>query len=332
MDDQFSELVSKVLAGEASDNEKKSLQQLLLESPEHSLMYNQLKEYWDADVKLTSTRNKNEFEAQLMAQLNFKPVAQTSKFRKFYLRMASAAAILFFVATCTLAYMYTASPRELYTYSAQSTPVEYTLADGTKVTLNKNSSLTFKSDFGDKRRDVKLLGEAFFKVSKDKTKPFAVETMGTTTEVLGTSFNVKTIQGTSNISTTLVEGSVRFISDNCETILKPGEEVIYNTTTKKFEKKKTDTQYNTAWVSGRFKYNNLSFGLLAAKLEQIYKIKIDISDQKIANRIVSASFLNDEPIEDILKALEDDLNFNYILKDANHIDIVRKTLRKELPM
>lgn len=332
MKDLFSELVSKVLAGEASDDEKKSLQKMLLESNEHTMLYNQLKEYWDAEVNLKSLRNKDEFEANLLAQLNFEPLIQNSKFRKFYIRLASAAAILFFATTCTLAYLYTASPREFYTYSAQSTPVEYTLADGTKVTLNKNSSLTFKSDFGDKRRDVKLIGEAFFKVAHDKTRPFAVDAMGTKTEVLGTSFNVKTIPGISTVLTTLVEGSVRFMSVNCETILKPGEEIGYNTVSEKFEKKKTDTQFNTAWVLGRFRYNNLSFGVLADKLEKIYKIKLNISDQKIANRIVSASFLNDEPIEDILKALEDELGFSYEIQDSTKININSKTLRKKQPM
>ena len=327
MENEFSKLLSNVLAGEASNDEKKSLQKMLLESSEQSLMYNQIKEYWDADVNLTSNRDKDEFEANILAQLNIEQDVQTSKFRKFYVRIASAAAILFFVATCSLGYLYTFAPRQLYTYSAQGTPVEYTLEDGTKVKLNKNSSLTYKSDFGDKRRDVQLNGEAFFNVTKDKTKPFSVEAMGTKTEVLGTSFNVSTNKETGSVTTTLVEGSVRFIGEHCDQKLKPGEEIIYDANSKKFETHKTDTQYNTAWVSGRYNYNNVTFADLANKLEQIYKLKIDISDSKIANRIVSASFLNEEPVEEILKALESELEFKYVIKDSTQINIISKTLR-----
>ena len=332
MNDQFSQLVSKVLAGEASNDEKKSLQKLLLESNEHTLLYNQLKEYWDADVNLKN-RNKEAFEANLMAQLDFETQVQPSKYKKLYFRIASAAAVVFFVLTCSLAYLYTSAPKEFYTYSAQSTPVEYTLQDGTKVTLNKNSSLTYKSDFGDKRRDVKLMGEAFFKVTKDKTRPFSVEALGTKTEVLGTSFNVRANKETGNVTTTLVEGSVRFIMDEkSEQVLKPGEEIAFNTKTQIFDMQKTDTQFNTAWVSGRFNYNNVSFAYLAEKLEHIYKMKIVIENTKIANRIVSASFMNDEPVENIIQALENELEFTYIAKDSTQINIISKSSKDKMPM
>ena len=326
MDDQFSKLVSKVLAGEASYDEKQQLKQLLLDSKEHTLLFNQLKEYWDADVQLNKT-NKESFETSVMAQLNFEPEIRKSKYRKLYLQIASVAAVVFFTMTCGMAYLYTAQPNEIYTYSAQLVPVEYLLADGTKVTLNKNSSLTYSSNFGKERRDVKLTGEAFFNVTKDKTRPFAVEALGTKTEVLGTSFNVSVNNKTGNVTTTLVEGSVRFMAKDCEQLLKPGEEIVYDANLKKFETHITDTQYNTAWVSGRFKYTNISFANLVDKLEHIYNLKIVITDSKIANRIVSASFLNDEPIEEILKALEQELAFNIVYKDTNQINIESKTSR-----
>ncbi|MGB4415680.1 MAG: FecR domain-containing protein [Paludibacter sp.] len=324
MKNEFSQLVTKVLAGEASNIEKKLLKQMLQESSENTLMYNQLKEYWNAEVNLTSKRNKDAFETNLLARLNFEPEVKVLKHRKLYLKIASVAAILFFAMTCTMTYLYITEPKELYTYSAQSTPVEYTLEDGTKVTLNKNSNLTFKSDFGEKRRNVKLTGEAFFKVAKDKTRPFTVEAFGTKTEVLGTWFNVKTNKVTSEVSTTLVEGSVQFKADNYNIILKPGEEVVYNTLTKKHNAVKTDVQYNTAWALGRYNYSNITFSEFAIKLGKIYNLKIDISDKKIANRIISASFVNEEPIEKILKALENELGFRFITKDSTEIKIYLK--------
>ncbi len=320
MENEFSQLASKVLAGEASDDEKKVMKQILLESTEHSLLYNQLKEYWDAEVKLTGKRDKEAFEANLLARLDFEPEVQVSKYRKLYLRIASAAAILFFVMTCSFVYLYVARPHQKsYTYATQSTPVEYTLTDGTKVTLNKNSSLTFNSDFGDKRRDVKLIGGAFFKVTKDRTRPFSVEALGTKTEVLGTSFNITTNDEKSEVSTTLVEGSVHFTAHNCDVLLKPGEEVVYDTFSEKHVTKEIDTQYNTAWVSGRYNYRNIKFGDLIAKLEDIYNLKIQISDQKrIENRIISASFIKDEPIEEILNALDTELDFKYCIVDSKN--------------
>ena len=65
-----------------------------------------------------------------------------------------------------------------------------------------------------------------------------------------------------------MEGSVRFVTKECEQILKPGEEIVYEANSKKFETHITDTQYNTAWVSGRYNYNDVTFAVLANKLEK----------------------------------------------------------------
>jgi len=326
MEDQFSKLVSKVLAGEASYDEKQELKQLLLESKEHTLLFNQLKEYWDADVQLYKT-NKDSFEKSVMAQLNFEPEIQKSKYKKLYLRIASVAAVVFFTMTCGMVYLYMAEPNEIYTYSAQSTPVEYLLADGTKVTLNKNSSLTYSSNFGEDRRDVKLTGEAFFKVAKDKNRPFAVEALGTKTEVLGTSFNVRANAETNEVSTTLIEGSVKFMAKNCNVKLESSEEIVYNNKSNRYALAKTDVQLNTAWIAGRFNYSNMTFAGLIEKLEKIYHINILVNDKNVANRIVSASFLTDEPVENILDALKSELKYNYKV-DSNQITISSITSKK----
>jgi len=331
MDDQFSKLVSKVLAGEASYDEKQQVKQFLLDSKEHTLLFNQLKEFWDADVHLKKT-GKESFEASVMDQLNFEPEIRKSKYKKLYLRIASIAAIVFFSMTCGMAYLYMTEPNKIYTYSAQSMPVEYLLEDGTKVTLNKNSSLTYTSNFGKQRRDVKLTGEAFFKVAKDKNKPFSVEALGTKTEVLGTSFNVSAYNKTGNVKTTLIEGKVKFIATNCNQFLKPGEVIAFNTKSKKYEVQKTDTQFNTAWVSGRFNYNNIRFADFASKLEHIYNLKIDIKDNRISNHIISASFLVEEPLCVILKAFESELGFQIVTIDSTKIELITKPSRIEQPM
>jgi transmembrane sensor len=326
MNDHFSELVSKVLAGEASSDEKQQLKMLLVENKEQTLLYNQLKEYWDADVKIIH-KNTESLEAKVLSQINFEPEIRKSKYKKLYLRISSVAAVVFFAMTCGLAYLYTSGPKEFYTYSAQSVPVEYLLEDGTRVTLNKNSSLTFASDFGNKRRNVKLIGEAFFKVAKDRFRPFEVEALGTKTEVLGTSFNVQANAEKKEVTTTLVEGSVKFLAEECAVMLKPGDEIVYSQRTKKYALSKTDVQYNTAWVAGRYIYNNMSFAGLIEKLERIYHIKIDINDKAIAERIVSASFLTEEPIENILDALKTELKYSYNI-DSNIITIKCLTYKK----
>lgn len=317
MEDRYSVLVSKILSGEASEEERKEFRQFLADNPDYDFTYNQLKEYWNADIRSTLMDDREQVTDKIMARIkanDSEPVVKKSS-----LRIAVAAAVLFFVTTCALIYMYKEQVGSTYTYAAQSVPVEYTLADGSKITLNKNSSISLAPDYGDKFRNVKLEGEAYFVVAKDKSRPFVVETKGTKTRVLGTSFNIKT-QG-NDVVATLVEGSVLFTSSGCKETLRPNEELRYNVSTSKFDRYACDVQMNTAWVSGRFNYSGVSFATFVSKLEEIYNRKIQVSDNQLASRIVSASFLVEEPIEDILEALKGELKFTYVIDKTNSINI-----------
>lgn len=85
---------------------------------------------------------------------------------------------------------------------------QITLADGTRVWLNAQSTLTYASDFGRNDRNVELDGEAYFEVAKNKKLPFYVHTEMHKVRVVGTSFNVCAYKGSKEFETTLVEGIV----------------------------------------------------------------------------------------------------------------------------
>lgn len=83
----------------------------------------------------------------------------------------------------------------------------FTLADGTKVELNANTSLLVEA--GSSERRVRLAdGEAFFEVTKDKAHPFVVQTPAGSVRVVGTKFNVLT-EASSRLDVTVVEGQVQ---------------------------------------------------------------------------------------------------------------------------
>lgn len=324
MHDKFSLLATKILSGEATREEKSEFQQLLLLSDENMLLFNQIKEYWQADVSLKNETGFNHFENLLREGIAATPQQQVSRHRKLIPMLYRAAAVIFFVLSCSLFYLYQTHPKQLYTFSAQQSVADYVLEDGTRVKLNKNSMLTIDSDFGKKRRVVELTGEAFFEVKKDERKAFVVRTSGTETVVLGTTFNVKSNPFENTVTTTLVEGSVRFNVNKNSFLLHPDEEIVYNTTTDAYTFQKTDLQYNTAWTVGRFIYNDITFGRLIQKLEKIYDVKISLTDKKIADKYISASFLVDQPVEEILSAFEDQLRFKYQFKDQSTINITGK--------
>jgi transmembrane sensor len=83
-----------------------------------------------------------------------------------------------------------------------------TLADGTRVELNANTSLLFENTRSERR--VRLAGgEALFIVAKDPARPFTLETPSGSVRVTGTTFNVRTERNAAVFEVTVVEGSVQ---------------------------------------------------------------------------------------------------------------------------
>lgn len=100
----------------------------------------------------------------------------------------------------------------------------FTLADGTHVELNANTSIVVEN--GRAERRVRLAdGEAFFEVSKDKSRPFIVETPAGSVRVTGTRFDVRT-EKTSELDVTVVEGSVQVRPGETANFLAPDPVVL----------------------------------------------------------------------------------------------------------
>ena len=109
-------------------------------------------------------------------------------------------------------YITSDSTKEEMVYNTLTTPSQcdfsFTLADGTRVWLNAQSSLRYPVAFTGKERVVYAEGEIYLEVAKDAEHPFFVVSNGMKVEVLGTSFNVNAYPDETFTEVTLVEGRV----------------------------------------------------------------------------------------------------------------------------
>jgi ferric-dicitrate binding protein FerR (iron transport regulator) len=103
------------------------------------------------------------------------------------------------------------------------------LPDGSSVTLNKNSQITYRSDFGKHDRNIALKGEAFFDVERDTLKPFVIAVNKATIEVLGTSFNVRAYDHLAEVEVIVKTGVVKLSVPDRKTEVKlnAGQKGIY---------------------------------------------------------------------------------------------------------
>lgn len=167
-------------------------------------------------------------------------------------------------------------PNKINTLStAKGETYQLRLPDGSLVWLNAASSLTYSAALIERGvRRVKLEGEGYFEIAKDKAHPFIVSTEKQEVEVLGTHFNVYSYNDEDIVKTTLLEGSVKI---NNQKIIKPGEQAS-NSANGKIEVAAVNVDKVTAWKNGRFVFEDETIESIMRKLSRWYNVEVVFQD------------------------------------------------------
>ncbi|MEM1134756.1 MAG: FecR domain-containing protein, partial [Bacteroidota bacterium] len=189
-----------------------------------------------------------------------------------------------------------------------------TLKDGTRVKLNSESSLSFPESFSDEFRQVSLVGEAFFEVAKDSTKPFVITTGDITTTVLGTAFNIKAYPDEKEIKVAVAEGKVRVDASQAPpNTLIASEMVTFNKDQKEIKKSDFDEIVVFGWRENTLYFKDASFNEIKTTLERWYGIDFIVEEGLSIQEEFNGKFVN-ESLEAVLDALNYTSKFNYRIK------------------
>ncbi|WP_290799076.1 FecR family protein [Flavihumibacter sp. UBA7668] len=169
-------------------------------------------------------------------------------------------------------------------YNTITTPIggqyQLVLSDGTYVWLNSASSLRFPISFPGKERKVELMGEGYFEVAKNPSKPFKVSVQypagekGTEVKVLGTHFNINSYKEEGPIKTTLLEGAVQLISQSETRVLNPGEQGSSMANGSLKVTSQVDLDQVMAWKNGLFNFNNTDLQMVMRQLSRWYGVDV----------------------------------------------------------
>lgn len=177
------------------------------------------------------------------------------------------------------------------------------LPDGTKVWLNAASSLRFPTAFSGKKREVQLIGEAYFEVAHNPQMPFKVTANAMEVQVLGTHFNIMAYPDEANIETTLLEGAVKIENGENDVMLKPGQQAELNRKGKMSVNSNVDVEEVVAWKNGYFHFNHEPLEGMMRQIGRWYDAEIsyegNISDREFGGKIERGS-----DITEVLKILE----------------------------
>jgi transmembrane sensor len=202
-------------------------------------------------------------------------------------------------------------------YNTISTPrggqYQINLPDGTSVWLNSASSLRFPVNFSNLReRKVELIGEAYFEVKSNKSKPFRVASEGQTVEVLGTHFNVMAYPNEKNLETTLLEGKVSVKTGGTEKSIVPGEQSqLRNGSIKVL--KLADPESVVAWKNNLFQFDNMDIDKVLRQIERWYDVEVNYVGAR-PDVYFTGVIPKDVKVSRILMALEQACGVKFVIE------------------
>ena len=173
-----------------------------------------------------------------------------------------------------------------------------TLPDGTRVTLNSESTLKYSTAYNQSERTVELVGEAFFEVAKNQKIPFMVKAGNLAVEAKGTAFNVKAYPDENYISTTLTEGIVEVKTPEEMIAMRPNERVEYDKSGNKLKKLTlNDATGSIVWLHDELSFENATLEEVVASFSRIYNVDIrfaseSIKEQRFTGKINNNSLLS----------------------------------------
>jgi len=298
-------LLVKVVLGESTEGENQEVEAWINENPAHERYFQDFKKIWTESRKLVIHSTVDEDQAWAGFQQRVKKGqvvtmdARPGTRNRQWLRIA--AALLVVASACWLYYSQSDKPGQLLSINSGAKVLLDTLPEGSVVTLNKATVIHYKRQFAGPSRQVEMDGEAFFSVAADKEKPFVVKANGVSITVLGTSFNVKTANGKTEV---VVESGRVAVSAGGQTVqVNAREKAVIRKDNAAPEKEENPDQLYNYYRTNAFECNGTPLWRLAEKLEEVYNVHIVIANDRLRDLPLTTTFVG-ESLDGILKIVE----------------------------
>jgi ferric-dicitrate binding protein FerR (iron transport regulator) len=298
----------RYFTGESSEEEKEELRRWLESADAHRKQF---------------VRERIRFDASVIVDEKDLLEKPSGIKRRIFRNSLKAASIAFLLIGCS--YFYSAYRINRLGQSMQNAYVPpgsrtaLTLAEGSTVWLNSNTTMTYPGIFSDERV-VELNGEGFFDVAKDAGKPFIINTGKYRLEVLGTSFNIETYRERPDFEAALFTGKIKLYKEEAnsdtvylnagETATLVGDKLVISAT--KFNKYR--------WKEGIIVLEDESFEEIMLLFEKYFDLQIIIRTDEVKKLGYWGKFRVVDGIDHALRVLQNDFHFTY--KREEHSNVI----------
>lgn len=296
------------LAGELTTIQREMVEGWLTESVDHQEHFDAMKRTWEKagnsavqPVVVNSDLAWEKFKMKVEGQTKVINLPA----RRNYRWLAVAAGIILLIGISTI-WLLPDSGVESLELTATNNVLTDELPDGTKISLNANSILTYPDSF-DKERRVSLQGEGFFNVKRDEEKPFIVDLSHEAyVRVLGTSFNIRQEESEAVIEVYVASGLVEFGNEKEKVILEKGEIGRMDILTGSIEKIKDETPgyEELFWIDRSLIFEGIPLWQVVEILNRVYDQPVQLQCPQKENEPIRSSHFN-ETLPDVLNVLSE---------------------------
>jgi transmembrane sensor len=310
------DLLVKYLLGEVSPDEAAAVQEWIAAHPDHQKQFEHFKLIWARSKELAVNSTVDEHAAWERFKSRVQQPAQTKAVvrkidQNHWWRIAALFVII--AGGALLYFIGQEKPVQTMTVQAVVQPLVDTLPDGSVVTLNKNAQISYPEKFAKESRTIALKGEAFFSVVPDKKSPFIIEVNDVTIRVVGTSFNVRSENG---ITEVIVEtGVVQVIRNKKVAELHPRERITVGATDSSMVKTVEKDQLYNYYRTREFVCDNTPLWKLVSALNEAYDSNIVIGRASLRSLPLTVTFQN-ESLENILNVVSETFEIDVVKEDG----------------
>ncbi|WP_207534530.1 FecR family protein [Desertivirga arenae] len=306
--EEFRKIADKVYLGIASDEE------LAL----YNTYFNRYQDLAASDTTVDSSVGERIYNGVMVELDSQAQMFRKSRLRKMYLRMGAVAAILIAVSYSTFLWQrrsVTGEPVEIAAKTASRENYLVQLPDGSTVILNNGSTLKYSPTLAsDNSRDVYLSGKGFFDIRHDASRPFIVHSGEVDTKVLGTAFDVNTINSGKEVIVRVIRGKVA-VSKGTSLLgtLTSGKQLAYDAVRKEPVVSTINAHKATEWKEQDLVFNDMSFEDASRLLEIRFGVDIKIKDEELRERRFTTTLYEKQSLDEFLSLICDFNHASYKL-------------------
>ncbi|MBV8251815.1 MAG: FecR domain-containing protein [Chitinophaga sp.] len=192
---------------------------------------------------------------------------------------------------------------DVYTRKGQLTKI--ILTDSSVVWLNANSHFRYPEQFG-ANRTVYLQGEAYFDIHQDPAHPFTIESNGYRTQVLGTTFSIRSYPAPNIYRVTVASGKVmvcRAQDSSKLAVLTANQEFRFNGNDSTELVRNVHAASVLSWKEGKLTFEKDQLSEVLVSLENRYGKKLVLLSKHKAAMEISGTFDRNQSLSDVLHIL-----------------------------